>query len=248
LLESELFGHVKGAFTDASHTKRGLFEEASSGTIFLDEIGELPLTLQVKLLRVLEEESIRRVGDTHQIKVDVRVIASTLRVLTDDVKDKRFRSDLFYRLNVLNIHLPPLRDRKEDIPLLVENFIQRFNERLGHKVRGVEPEVMDLLMSARWEGNIRELENSIERSIALSEGELITVNNLPPYLRQSTEEGVVCIPDHEMSIKKVTRNIEETLIRRALSMTAGNRTKAAKLLQISHRALLYKIRDFDIEI
>jgi two-component system, NtrC family, response regulator AtoC len=247
LLESELFGHVKGAFTDASYTKRGLFEEADGGTIFLDEIGELPVLLQVKLLRVLEEDTIRKVGDTLQSKVNVRVIASTLRNLGEEMKAKRFRSDLFYRLNVLNIHLPPLRERKEDIPALVDEFIKRYNERLGRSIKGISSEARDLLMGADWEGNVRELENAIERSMAMADGDSIGVENLPPYLRQLRDDGIICIPDGEMSIKKVTRDIEETLIRRALAKTRGNRTQAAKVLQISHRALLYKIKDYGIE-
>jgi two-component system response regulator AtoC len=248
LLESELFGHVKGAFTDASFTKKGLFEEADEGTIFLDEIGELPLLLQVKLLRVLEDEEIRKVGDTHQTKINVRVIASTLRNLSEEVKEGRFRSDLFYRLNVLTLQLPPLRERKEDIPVLVENFIKRFNERLGRKIKEATPEAMDILMSSSWEGNVRELENAVERSMALAEGEEINVDNLPPYLRQRKDDGVICIPDSELSIKKVIKDVEEMLIRRALARTRGNRTQAAKLLQISHRALLYKIKDYGIDM
>ncbi|HUT53725.1 MAG TPA: sigma-54 dependent transcriptional regulator [bacterium] len=248
LIESELFGHVKGAFTDASHTKKGLFEEADGGTIFLDEIGELPLLLQVKLLRVLEDEEIRKVGDTHSTKVNVRVIASTLRNLGEDVKAGRFRSDLYYRLNVLNIQLPPLRERKEDIPVLLDGFILKFNARLGRRIKGVSPEALDLLISSSWEGNVRELENAVERSIALAEGDRILPDNLPPYLRQRKDEGIICIPDSELSIKRVMRDVEEMLIRRALSRTRGNRTQAAKLLQISHRALLYKIKDYGIDM
>ena len=248
LLESELFGHVKGAFTDASQTKRGLFEEANEGTLFLDEIGELPLMLQVKLLRVLESEEIRRVGDTQQIKVDVRIIASTLRDLADDVKQGRFRSDLFYRLNVLNIHLPPLRERKEDIPTLVDEFIRRYNQRLGKNIHGISPEAQEMLMNNTWAGNVRELENAIERSMALAEGTRIEVDNLPPYLRKTMGDGILCIPDNELSIKKVMRQLEEMLIRRALAKTAGNRTQAARLLEISHRALLYKLKDYDIDM
>jgi two-component system response regulator AtoC len=248
LLESELFGHAKGAFTDATHTKKGLFEEASGGTIFLDEIGELPQPLQVKLLRVLESEEIRRVGDTQQIKVDVRIVASTLRDLGEDVKKGRFRSDLFYRLNVLNIHLPPLRERKEDIPTLVDEFIARYNQRLGRSLKGIKPEALDILMSNAWEGNVRELENAIERAMTLADSDLITVESLPPHLRQLCSDGILCIPDNELSIKKTMRQVEEMLIRRALAKTAGNRTQAAKRLEISHRALLYKIKDYDIDM
>lgn len=248
LLESELFGHAKGAFTDASYTKKGLFEEATEGTIFLDEIGELPLMLQVKLLRVLEDEEIRRVGDTKQIKVDVRIVASTLRDLVLETKEGRFRSDLFYRLNVLNIHLPNLKDRKEDIPILVEAFIERYAQRLNKDIKGISAEAMDILMASIWEGNVRELENSIERAMALCEQDTIEVDNLPPYLRQHQEDGILCIPDNELSIKKMTKQVEEMLIRRALAKTGGNRTRASKILEISHRALLYKIKDYGIDM
>ncbi len=248
LLESELFGHVKGAFTDASSAKRGLFEEADNSTLFLDEIGELPQMLQVKLLRALQEEEIRRVGDTKSIKINVRIIAATARDLGEEVKQGRFRSDLFYRLNVLSLDLPPLRDRREDIPLLAEAFIKRFNERLDKKIRGITPEAMKLLLDCPWEGNIRELENTIERSIALTEKDTIGKDALPPGLRnqQAVEEFV--IPDNELSIKKMSRTLEKQLISKALILTEGNRTQAAKLLEISHRALLYKIKDYDINI
>jgi len=248
LIESELFGHVKGAFTDASQTKRGLFEEADGGTIFLDEIGELPMQLQVKLLRVLEDEQIRKVGDTHEVKIDVRIIASTLRELSEEAKDGTFRSDLFYRLNVLNIHLPPLRERKEDIPVLAQAFLERYNDRLGRQVKEISSGAMDVLMAAPWEGNVRELENAIERAMAMAEGNTIKQEHLPPYLSECAENGILCIPDCEFSIKKMTKEVEQMLIRRALAKTKGNRTKAAKMLEISHRALLYKIKDYKIDI
>ncbi len=248
LLESELFGHAKGAFTDATYTKTGLFEEANEGTIFLDEIGELPLNLQVKLLRVLEEGEIRRVGDNKQIGVDVRIIASTLRDLSEDVKQGRFRSDLFYRLNVLNIPLPPLRERKEDVPILVDLFVGRYNRELGKSIKGAAPEALDLLMKAPWEGNVRELENAVERAVAMSEAEVIKEDDLPPYIMGKEEQGSLRIPDSELSIKKVVSEVEQMLIRRALAKTGGNKTQAAKILEISHRALLYKIKDYGIEI
>ncbi len=247
LLESELFGHVKGAFTDAVSTKRGLFEEATGGTIFLDEIGEIPHSLQVKLLRVLEEEQIRRVGDTQQIQVDVRIVASTLRDLNEDVKEGRFRADLFYRLNVMNIHIPPLRDRREDIPVLMDRFIKGNNEAMGKTIEGVESDAMEALLSYSWKGNVRELENAIERAMTLSEGPQITKKDIPPYILENDEEGTLSIPDNELSIKKVSRYVEEILIRRALAQTEGNRTKAARILEISHRALLYKIKEYGIQ-
>ncbi len=247
LLESELFGHVRGAFTDAVSTKRGLFEEATNGTIFLDEIGEIPFSLQVKLLRVLEEEQIRRVGDTQQIPVDVRIVASTLRDLNEDVKQGRFRSDLFYRLNVMNIHIPPLRERREDIPILVDRFIKANNEAMGKQIEGVSSDAMEVLMAYPWEGNVRELENAIERAMTLADGPQITGDDIPPYIMEDESQGILSIPDNELSIKKVGRYVEEILIRRALAHTEGNRTKAAKILEISHRALLYKIKEYGIK-
>ena len=247
LLESELFGHVRGAFTDASYTKKGLFEEADGGTLFLDEIGELPLLLQVKLLRVLQEEEVRRVGDTKPIRVNVRIIAATIRDLAEEVKKGAFRSDLYYRLNVLALQLPPLRERRDDIPTLVDAFIERYNYRLQRQIKGISKEALGILMDYNWEGNVRELENAIERAMALAEGNRIEVHNLPPQLREVKTGGELTIPDYEYSIKKVNRQVEEELIRRALRRTGGNRTQAAKLLEISHRALLYKIKDFGIE-
>ena len=247
LLESELFGHVRGAFTDASYTKKGLFEEADAGTLFLDEIGELPLLLQVKLLRVLQEEEIRRVGDTKPIRVNVRIIAATIRDLAEEVKKNTFRSDLYYRLNVLALHLPPLRERRDDIPILVDSFIERYNHRLQLQIKGISKEALGILLDYHWEGNVRELENAIERSMALAEGNRIEVHNLPPYLREVKTGGELTIPDYEYSIKKVNRQVEEELIRRALRRTGGNRTQAAKLLEISHRALLYKIKEYEIK-
>ncbi len=248
LLESELFGHVKGAFTDAIRNKKGLFEEADGGTLFLDEIGELPLSLQVKLLRVLQEEEIRRVGDNRPTKVDVRIVAATVRDLVTEVKEGRFREDLYYRLNVLALHLPPLRERREDIPLLVDHFIEVYNERLGTAVTRVQPEAMRLLMDYGWPGNVRELENTVERAIVLADDDRITVENLPPRIREGKDRIRQTLLSGELSIKKATRLIEEELIRRALKKTNGNRTAASKLLEISHRALLYKIKRYGIDL
>ncbi len=247
LLESELFGHVKGAFTDAIFTKKGLFEEADGGTIFLDEISDLPLSLQVKLLRVLQEDEIRRVGDTKPIKVDVRIIAASIRDLADEVKMGRFREDLFYRLNVLNIHLPPLRERKEDIPLLVNHFIEKFNKKIGKNIKGITSEAMKMLMDYEWKGNVRELENVIERAVILADGECISTEHLPEGIMKAVTEPVVSITEGEFSIKKASSALEKELIKRALQYTGGNRTKAAKLLEISHKALLYKMQGYGIK-
>src|SRR5580700_3467175 len=246
LLESELFGHKKGAFTDASSDRRGLFEEATGGTLFLDEIGELPLNLQVKLLRVLQEESIRRLGDTRDIKVDVRIIAATHRDLTAEVKAGRFREDLFYRINVLPIAIPPLRARREDISLLIDHFIARNNARLGTQTRGLTHEARKLLLEYAWPGNVRELENTIERAMVLSELEILDTADLPERIRDALDPVQMQLATGELSIKKTTLVVEEILIRRALTKTKGNRTRAAEILEISHRALLYKIKDYKI--
>ncbi|HWA72625.1 MAG TPA: sigma-54 dependent transcriptional regulator [Polyangiaceae bacterium] len=246
LLESELFGHKKGAFTDAVQDRRGLFEEASSGTLFLDEIGELPLALQVKLLRVLEDERIRRVGDTKDVQVDVRIVAATHRDLTAETKAGRFREDLFYRLNVLHIHCPPLRDRREDIPLLIDHFLARNNARLGTRIRGLDTEARRLLYEYSWPGNVRELENTIERAMVLSESDQIVATDLSERIREARDPVQLQLASGELSVKKTMRIIEEILIRRALQKTKGNRTRAAEVLEISHRALLYKIKDYEI--
>ena len=246
LLESELFGHRKGAFTDASADRRGLFEEADGGTLFLDEIGELPVNLQVKLLRVLQEEHIRRLGDTKDVKVDVRIIAATHRDLTADVKAGRFREDLFYRINVLAIHIPPLRSRREDVSLLIDHFVTRNNARLGTSIRGLSPEARKLLLEYAWPGNVRELENTIERAMVLAESDVLQTGDLPERIRDALDPVQVHLASGELSVKKTTAAIEEILIRRALQKTKGNRTRAADLLEISHRALLYKIKDYKI--
>jgi two-component system response regulator AtoC len=246
LLESELFGHKKGAFTDAHSDRRGLFEEATGGTLFLDEIGELPLALQVKLLRVLQEETIRRLGDVKDTKVDVRIVAATHRDLQAEVKAGRFREDLFYRLNVLPIPIPPLRDRREDILLLVDHFLARNNIRLGTAIRGLDAEARKALVDYAWPGNVRELENTIERAMVLAEGDQLHTQDLPERVREARDPVQMQLASGELSVKKTTRIIEEVLIRRALQKTKGNRTRAAEVLEISHRALLYKLKDYKI--
>ena len=247
LLESELFGHAKGAFTDAIRTKKGLFEEADGGTLFLDEIGELPGPLQVKLLRVLQDGEIRRVGEGKPIQIDVRIVAATVKDLQKEVNEGRFREDLFYRLNVLPLHIPPLRERKEDIPLLIHHFIAKYNQTMNKNVTSVDHKALGMLMSYKWFGNVRELENTIERAIVLSEKNNIESENLPGEISDFKEElKVETLPDEEYSIKKASKSLEINLIKKALKKTKGNHTHAARLLEISHRALLYKIKEYEI--
>ncbi len=251
LMESELFGHKKGAFTDATRDKRGLLEEAHGGTVFLDEIGEMPTHLQVKLLRALQEQQIRRVGDEQLISIDVRVIAATLRDLEEDVRTGRFRDDLYYRLNVVSIHLPALRDRTEDLPVLVQHFIKKHSKRLNLPALAVTDEAMRCIQNYPWPGNVRELENCLERALVLTESGLIDPASLPDKVRLTSspddEEPLSeLITDDNLSIKSHTRTLETTLIRKALKKTHGNRTHAAKILEISHRALLYKLKEYGL--
>jgi len=247
LLESELFGHAKGAFTDAIRTKKGLFEEADGGTLFLDEIGELPGPLQVKLLRVLQDGEIRRIGESRPIQIDVRIVAATVKDLPKEVNEGRFREDLFYRLNVLPLHVPPLRERKEDIPLLIHHFIGKYNRAMNKNITSVDHRAMETLMSYKWYGNVRELENTIERAVVLSEKNNIESENLPVEIQDFKEElKIETPPDEEYSIKKASKSLEVNLIKKALQKTKGNHTHAARLLEISHRALLYKIKEYEI--
>ena len=244
LLESELFGHVKGAFTDAVKSKRGLFEMAHEGTMFLDEVGELPQNLQVKLLRVLQDGEIRRVGDTQASHVDVGIIAATAKDLAAEVKNNRFREDLYYRLNVLPIHIPPLRERKADIPPLVEYFIDVYNRKLGLQIKGVSQGAMERFLQYPWPGNVRELENIIERAMILAEGDIIVFEGLLMHVHEDVESGP---SSSGLSIKKGAREMEIRLIKEALKQTKGNRLRAARMLEISHKALLYKLKDYGLE-
>jgi two-component system response regulator AtoC len=246
LLESELFGYKKGAFTDAIRDKPGLFDEADGGTIFLDEIGELPLSLQVKLLRVLQEEEISPLGSTVSKKIDVRVIAATSRDLQKEVDEGRFREDLYYRINVMKIHLPPLRERRGDIPLLVGYFINLFNEKLGKDIEGLSSQAMPLLMAYPWPGNIRELENVIERAILLGKGRWITPADLPQSITSIRHPSSSIAPEHTLSIKKASKTLERDLIQKALELTEGNRTRAAKILEISRPILISKIKQYEL--
>lgn len=247
LIESELFGHERGAFTDAVRRRAGFFEVAEGGTLFLDEIGELPLSMQVKLLRVLQEEEFRLVGGDKSIKTDVRIIAATVKDLQKQVEEKKFRDDLFYRLNVVHLHIPPLSQRKDDIPLLAKHFIDKFSKRLGIDVYDIDESALALLQSYHWPGNVRELENTIERAMVLSDGRKINPEDLPAKITEYHPKAHRSLDEDNLSIKKAVYNIENNLIRKALQKTGGNRTAAAKLLEISHRALLYKIKEYDIQ-
>ncbi|WP_300667343.1 sigma-54 dependent transcriptional regulator [Desulfoluna sp.] len=245
LMESEFFGHKKGAFTGATYDKKGLFEEASGGTLFLDEIGELPIAMQVKLLRVLQESEVRPVGDVRTRKIDVRIIAATSRNLQEEVAKGTFREDLYFRLNVLMVALPPLSGRQEDIPLLCDHFLKKFNRKLGSQVTGIAPGAMKLLLGYHWPGNVRELENAIERAVVLSDGNRIEPDSLPPSitgksLEKSDGEGL--LTPEGFSLKVAVRQLERVMIRRALKETGGNRTQASKILEISHPSLLSKMK------
>jgi two-component system response regulator AtoC len=246
LLESELFGYKKGAFTGADRNKKGLFQEADGGTIFLDEIGELPLSLQVKLLRVLQENEVRPVGDSKPMQVNVRVIAATAKNLEEEVKRGLFREDLFYRLNVLAIALPPLRERAEDIPQLCRYFLERFNTKMGKMIQDITPAAMAVLLDYSWPGNVRELENVIERAVLLAEGAIISPEHLPLEVVGARKAAQADETSDGFSLKEAQRSIEKRLITKALQETGGNRTQAARLLEISHPSLLSKIKTYGI--
>ncbi len=244
LIESELFGHARGAFTGAEQEKRGLFREADGGTVFLDEIGELPQALQVKLLRVLQEEEVQPVGEAKPAAVDVRILAATSRNLEAEVAAGRFRPDLFYRLNVVRIHVPPLRERVEDIPVLADHLLRRISRRIGKPVAPLATEALDELSARAWPGNVRELENAIERAIILCPGREIGAELLgtaEPHTPQRSEAA------EDLSVKRRVRTLEERLIRLALQRTAGNRSQAARVLELSPRALQYKIKEYAID-
>jgi two-component system response regulator AtoC len=245
LLESELFGHAKGAFTGADRARNGLFLEADKGSLFLDEIGELPRALQVKLLRVLQEEEVRPLGGAKPRTVDVRVIAATSRDLEADVEAGRFRDDLFYRLNVVRMIVPPLRERPKDIPLLVDHFLAHFRDTLGKSVQSIGDDALERLVAYSWPGNIRELENVIERAVILSSSDRIGLQDLPETVVRPQVDGRPS-SGQDLGLKRARRSLEADLIRRALRATDGNRTHAARLLEISHRALLYKIKEYGI--
>lgn len=239
LLESEIFGHIAGAFTGAVKDKKGLIEEANGGTLFLDEIGEMPVDLQSKLLRVLETSEFIKVGDTKTIKVNVRIVAATNRHLQQEVNDGHFREDLFYRLNVFTIQLPSLRDRRDDIPLLVRYYISLFCAKTNKKVKGITKETEELLTNSYWKGNIRELKNIIERAVILDEGEWVTKDNLPLEIQYGTENKTSSL--YNLSA------IEKQHIQKVLSFTKGNKTEAARLLDIGLTTLYRKIEEYNIK-
>ncbi len=244
LLESELFGHVKGSFTGAASDKAGLFEEASGGTLFLDEIGELPLILQPKLLRAVQFGKIKRVGSGKEIEVDVRIVSATNRDLAQEVKAGRFREDLFYRLNVIAIPLPPLRDRRNDIPLLAHHFLEKYKAAFRRDIKGIAPEVLKCLDRHDFPGNVRELENIIERAVALESGDQLTLGNLPEYLREEAAGGpprMDSLPEGGVDLEDTLRRTEVHYILKALGKTGGNKTEAAKLLGMTFRTLRYRL-------
>jgi len=246
LLESEFFGHVKGAFTGADTNRQGLFEAAEGGTLFLDEVGELPAPLQVKLLRALQEKQIRPVGGTAEVSVDVRVISATNRDLEQGVADGSFRDDLYYRLAVIPVHLPALASRREEIPELARHLLERHSARLGIPIEGIEAEAMEVLLGYSWPGNVRELENVLERALVLTETERIRATDLPEGVRVPRPPDLLDHSDGDLSVKRRTAELEKFLIQRALERTGGNKTEAADLLDLSPRALRYKVHDYGL--
>jgi len=253
LLESQFFGYVKGAFSGADADREGLFEAAHGGTLFLDEIGELPEPLQVKLLRVLQEGEVRRVGATQTRHVDARIVAATNRSLEKDVEEGRFRGDLYYRVAVVTLSLPALRDRPQDVPVLIQHLLSIHAERLGVVVHEIDRPAMDALLSYAWPGNVRELENVIERALVLADGPQITLADLPDHLRDVGSAPLIPAgssalgDDEDLSVKRRSAALEKQLIRKALARTGGHRGKAAEILELSDRALRYKIQEYALE-
>jgi Response regulator containing CheY-like receiver, AAA-type ATPase, and DNA-binding domains len=253
LMESEMFGHKKGSFTGAVADKVGLFEVADGGTLFLDEVGELPLTIQVKLLRAIQERVIRRVGATDDMKVDVRIIAATNRNLEEMVAKGGFRQDLFYRLNVINIRTPSLRERRDDVPLLANHFLKKYNERLNKAIGAISTEAMEILKKYDYPGNVRELENMIERTVALEGGATILPESLPPMVntpsgRKMASSNEIEIGDDGVDLDKVMGQIEKELLVKAIHSANGVKKRAAKLLHISFRSMRYRIEKYNLGV
>ena len=248
ILESELFGHEKGSFTDAASRKTGRFEAADKGTIFLDEIGDMSLAMQAKILRVLQEKEFERVGSSQGVKVDVRIIAATNKDLFRAVKEEQFREDLFYRINVVSINLPPLREKREDIPLLFEHFMHKFNKKFNKSIEHISLEAMELLMKYPWPGNVRELENALQRAIILTEGKIITNKDLPFYIQFLDSEIKLETESADFSkslieiVKDITDEVEKQIILKALKKTNWNRSETASLLKISRKSLFNKMK------
>lgn len=244
LLENEIFGHEKGAYTGAHDKRIGLMEQAHCGTLFLDEVGELSLNLQKKLLRVLQEREFQRLGGKERVKVDIRVIAATNRNLEEDVKEGRFREDLFYRLNVVSIPIPPLRERRDDIPLLAEYFLRKFNKENRKDIRSFDPEVMKLFMNYEWPGNVRELENVIERAVVLCNFDKIILDNIPPNIINSKVEKrhIIDLSSENLNLLEV----EKKIIQKALNEVHWNQTKASALLGISRKQLRTKMKNLGL--
>jgi two-component system response regulator PilR (NtrC family) len=254
LLESELFGHKKGSFTDAYQDKEGLFEAANHGTLFLDEISEMSQKMQVKVLRAIQEKVIRRVGGNEEIKVDVRIITATNRDLVESIEKGEFRSDLYYRLNVISIKVPPLRERKEDIPILMQYFLLRYNKKFAKNIRGFEKKVLECFQNYGWPGNVRELENFIERGIALEKGSIISAGSLPSEVIYNLDAGPVAVADWqamldlgEFNFTQFIDQISKSIIVRALEMNNGNIKKTAAVLQVNYRSLRYLIEKFNLK-
>lgn len=251
LMESEMFGHKKGSFTGAVIDKSGLFEVADGGTLFLDEVGELPLSIQVKLLRAIQERIIRRVGATDDIKVDVRIIAATNRDLEKMVNDGTFRQDLYYRLNVIQIKTPSLRERRDDIPLLANHFLKKYNERLGKNIGGISQEAMEMLKKYDYPGNVRELENIIERTVALEAGSTILPESLPPFVntpsgRKMASSQEIEIGPEGIDLDKIIGQIEKELLIKAIHVANGTKKRAAKILNISFRSMRYRVEKYGL--
>lgn len=254
LMESEMFGHKKGSFTGAIADKKGLFEVANTGTIFLDELGELPLTMQVKLLRVIQEGTFKRVGGTEDIQVDVRVISATNKNLENEVKAGRFREDLFYRMNVIQILCPPLRERKEDIVMLANHFMEKFSKVLAIPVKKISNEAMDALKRYHYPGNVRELENIIERTVALEPNAIILPESLPRHMLESQAAATPSLDANKIEIdttkgielEKLVAEFERTLLIKALQQTGGVKKKAARLLAISFRSMRYRVDKYGL--